>query len=161
MFLMNDQLFRKKSLDKVSSPEQLTDYIRVSNPGVWLVLAAVIILLVGVCVWGVFGQLETTVGSAAVVKDGEMTLYIKEEYLGKVEEGMFVKVKDQEYEIVSVETKPRTIPEGFDEYMLHLSGMHVGEWVFGVTAVQTDLADGVYEARIVIESIAPMSFIFD
>jgi hypothetical protein len=158
---MDNQIFRKKSLDKVSSPEQLNDYIRVSNPGVWLVLAAVIVLLIGVCVWGIFGRLETTVGSAAVVKDGEMTLYVKEEYLGKITEGMTVRVKENEYLITSVETKPQTIPEGFDEYMLHLSGMHVGEWVFGVSAMQTDLADGVYEAEIVIESIAPMSFIFD
>ena len=158
---MDNQIFRKKSLDKVSSPEQLNDYIRVSNPGVWLVLAAVIVLLIGVCVWGIFGRLETTVGSAAVVKDGEMTLYVKEEYLGKITEGMTVRVKENEYLITSVETKPQTIPEGFDEYMLHLSGMHVGEWVFGVSAMQTDLADGVYEAEIVIESIAPMSSIFD
>lgn len=158
---MDNQIFRKKSLDKVSSPEQLNDYIRVSNPGVWLVLAAVIVLLIGVCVWGIFGRLETTVGSAAVVKDGEMTLYVKEEYLGKITEGMTVRVKENEYLITSIETKPQTIPEGFDEYMLHLSGMHVGEWVFGVSAMQTDLADGVYEAEIVIESIAPMSFIFD
>ena len=45
---MDNQLFRKKSLDKVSSPEQLNDYIRVSNPGVWIALTAVIVLLFGV-----------------------------------------------------------------------------------------------------------------
>ena len=158
---MANQLFRKNSLEKVSSPEQLNDYIRVSNPGVWIALTAVIVLLVGVCVWGIFGKIETTVGSAAVVKDGHMTLYIKEEHLGEITEGMIVRVKEQEYLITSVETIPKTIPEGFDEYMLHLSGMHVGEWVFGVTAMDTDLADGVYKAEIVIESIAPMSFILE
>ena len=156
---MANQLFRKKSLEKVSSPEQLNDYIRVSNPGVWIALTAVIVLLIGVCVWGIFGRLETTVGSAAVIKDGVMTIYIKEEHLGQITEGMVVRVKDQEYLITAVETVPKTIPEGFDEYMLHLSGMHVGEWVFGVTAIDTDLADGVYKAEIVIESVAPMSFI--
>lgn len=30
---MSDQIFRKKSLDRISSPEQLNDYIRVANPG--------------------------------------------------------------------------------------------------------------------------------
>ena len=30
---MNEQLFRKKSIDRVSSPEQLNEYIRVANPG--------------------------------------------------------------------------------------------------------------------------------
>lgn len=156
---MNNQIFRKKSLEKVSSPEQLNDYIRVSNPGVWIVLTAVIVLLIGVCVWGIFGQLETTLGSAAVVKDGEMTIYIKEEYSGRVAEGMTVRVKEKEYRITSVESVPTAIHEDFDEYMLHLSDLHVGEWVFRAAVVQTDLADGVYEAEIVIESIAPMSFI--
>ena len=41
---MSDQIFRKKSLDRISSPEQLNDYIRVANPGIWMILAAVIIL---------------------------------------------------------------------------------------------------------------------
>ena len=56
---MSDQIFRKKSLDRISSPEQLNDYIRVANPGIWMILAAVIILLAGVCVWGIFGHLDT------------------------------------------------------------------------------------------------------
>ena len=43
---MNEQLFRKKSVERVSSPEQLNDYIRVANPSLWLVLGAVIVLLV-------------------------------------------------------------------------------------------------------------------
>lgn len=35
---MSDQIFRKKSLDRISSPEQLNDYIRVANPGIWMIL---------------------------------------------------------------------------------------------------------------------------
>ncbi len=30
---MENQIFRKKSIERVSSPEQLNDYVRVSNPG--------------------------------------------------------------------------------------------------------------------------------
>ena len=41
---MNNSIFRKKSLDRISSPEQLNDYIRVSTPSVWMVLFAIIIL---------------------------------------------------------------------------------------------------------------------
>ena len=52
---MNENLFRKKSVDRVSSPEQLNDYIRVANPSVWMVLAAVVILLAGVIVLRIFG----------------------------------------------------------------------------------------------------------
>ena len=67
---MNDKIFRKKSIDRMSSPEQLNDYIKVTNPGVWMALAAIVILLVGVCVWGVFETLETKLTAAAVSQDG-------------------------------------------------------------------------------------------
>lgn len=45
-------IFRKTSLDRISSPERLNDYIKVSNPGVWLILAAVAALLAAAVVWG-------------------------------------------------------------------------------------------------------------
>ena len=42
---MKNDLFRKSSIDRISSPEQLNDYIRVTNPSIWVILAAIIILL--------------------------------------------------------------------------------------------------------------------
>lgn len=45
-------IFRKTSLDRISSPERLNDYIKVSNPSVWIVLAAVAILLAAAVFWG-------------------------------------------------------------------------------------------------------------
>lgn len=52
-------IFREKSLSKVSSPEQLNDYIRVSTPAVWLVLGAIVLLLIAVTLWGFLGRLES------------------------------------------------------------------------------------------------------
>ena len=51
-------VFREKSLNSISSPERLNEYIRVSTPGVWLILAAITVLLIGILVWGVFGSLK-------------------------------------------------------------------------------------------------------
>ena len=73
---MSEKLFRKQSLVKVTSPEQLNDYVRVSNPGVWMILAAVIILLAGVCVWGVFRPYGIQVATDAA-RDGDVTLLCK------------------------------------------------------------------------------------
>lgn len=50
-------IFRQKSIDKISSPEKHDDYIRVTTPSVWIPLAAIAILLVGVIVWGFLGEL--------------------------------------------------------------------------------------------------------
>lgn len=52
------QIFREKSIERVSSPEQLDDYIKVTTPSVWLILSATIALLAGMIIWGVFGKIE-------------------------------------------------------------------------------------------------------
>ncbi len=51
-------IFRQKSIQRVSSPEELNDYIRVTTPSVWVVLAALVVLLVGMLTWSIFGTLE-------------------------------------------------------------------------------------------------------
>lgn len=55
---MDNKIFREKSLDRVSSPEQLNDYIRVTTPSIWVVLFAMLILLFGMIIWGIFGTIE-------------------------------------------------------------------------------------------------------
>ncbi|MBR4341524.1 MAG: hypothetical protein IKP88_02245 [Lachnospiraceae bacterium] len=54
----NSSVFRQKSLDKVSSPEKLDDYVRVTTPSVWITLAAIVLLLIGAVLWGIFGEVE-------------------------------------------------------------------------------------------------------
>ena len=64
----NESIFRQKSIDRISSPEQLHDYIKVSSPGAWLVLLAIIIFLVGALVWAVKGSItiNTNTGSKVI-----------------------------------------------------------------------------------------------
>ncbi len=52
------QIFRENSIERVTSPEQLDDYIKVTTPSVWLILAATVILLAGIFIWGIFGKIE-------------------------------------------------------------------------------------------------------
>ena len=53
-----DSIFRKKSMDRVTGPESLNDYIRVTSPSVWIALLALVVLLVGLLAWSVFGRIE-------------------------------------------------------------------------------------------------------
>lgn len=157
---MDNGIFREKSMKRVSSPEQLGDYVRVSNPSVWMVLAAVIILLAGVCIWGIFGRLETTVSAPVSVKDGQAVCYVREKDASSVKEGMTVAVDGRESKVISVSDVPMQITGDFDSYALHLGGFSVGEWVYAV-AVDAALADGIYQAEIVTDSVSPMSFVFN
>lgn len=43
----------------MSGPEKLNDYIRIATLPVWLVLIAVVLILVGMLCWGIFGEIPT------------------------------------------------------------------------------------------------------
>ena len=157
---MNNQLFRQKSVDKVSSPEQLNEYIRVANPSVWMVLAAIVILLAGVIVWGCIGHLDTTLTTAVVADGGEAVIYIKESDAAALDLGMTVRAGEEEYTITEISAEPIKVDEMLSEYAVHASGLTMGEWAY-IVKIDGVPADGVHKAEIVIESISPISFILN
>lgn len=136
---MSEKLFRKKSLDKIASPESLTDYIRVTNPGVWLVLAALIVLLAGACVWAIFGRMETKLPVTAKVENGMAAIMLTADEAEKVAPGESVIFDGGEGVILTI--------EGPDEAGLYTA------------AAEMNAPDGTLRAEIVTESVSPMSFI--
>lgn len=155
---MNEQLFRQKSIERVSSPEQLDAYIRVANPGVWLVLIAIVVLLVGVCVWGILGHLDTAISAVAVCENGTVTLYVKDEDCKGVQTGVEVRIGEDTASVTAISLMPIKAETGLTDYACHVGGFGAEDWVY---AVQTDaqLPDGVYSAKIIVESVSPMSFV--
>ena len=157
---MNKQLFKKSSMDKVSSPEQLHDYVKVANPGLWMVISAIVILLAGVVVWGLIGKIDTTMPTAIVTDGGNAVIYIGESDVEKLEIGMTVRSGEKEYKITDIAKEPIKAGASFTDYAIYASGLTVGEWVYEVR-IDGEHSDGVQKADIVIESISPISFILN
>lgn len=157
---MEKQIFRKKSIDRISSPEQLNDYLRVSNPGIWMILVAIIILIVGFCVWGVLGRLDTNLTTAAVVKSGTVTSYVKQSDIASVEIGQKVQIDGKECVVAEISEIPFVVTDVMGEYAMHIGAFAIGEWVYEVK-FKADIADGVYQSGIIIDSVSPMFFIFN
>lgn len=155
---MSEQLFRKKSIERVSSPEQLDAYTRVANPSIWMVLIAIVVLLVGVCVWGILGHLDTAVSAVAVCENGTVTLYVKDENGKSVLAGMEVRIGEDTASVTAISPMPIKAETELSDYVCHVGGFGAEDWVY---AVQTDaqLPDGVYSAKIIVESVLPMSFV--
>lgn len=153
-------IFRKKSIARISSPEQLNDYICVSSPSVWLLLAAVAVLLVGVVIWGVFGTMDSYLDVCAVSENGVTTCYIKEEDAARVAADMPVSIDGAEYAFASLGGKAVEADKVLDEYDMHVGGIKSGEWVYPATLAES-LPDGTYTASILTESISLMSFVFN
>lgn len=158
--MSSNTIFRKSSLDRVSSPEQLNEYIKVSRPGVWLILGAVIVLLIGVCVWGVLGTLTTNLDAVTVVQDGKATCYVDPEKAKSLTTGMEIRVGESTGSITAIAAFPMEITDDFDAYARYLSELKSGDWVVPVT-VNTSAPNGTYVAKITTESISPISFVLN
>ena len=133
---MQSKLFRQKSVERVSSPEQLNDYMRVTSPAMWMVLGAVIALLAGLLILASVKNLETTLPVEAHVDEGGLTAVVTD----AVKEGMPIRVAGQE---VQIETVYRN---------------EAGQ---KVCTADLDAEDGVYSAEIVTDSIAPIQFLLN
>lgn len=81
---MNKTVFRQSSIDRVQSPEQLNDYIKVSNPSGWLVIIAAIILLGSVLIWSVFGTVEMKKTMTSIDKNGETVIQTVSEKINPI-----------------------------------------------------------------------------
>ena len=147
-------------MDKISSPEQLHDYVKVANPGIWMAISAIVIFLAGVVVWGFIGKIDTTMASAIVTDGGNSVMYIGESDVEKLEIGMKVRSENKEYSITAIAEEPIKVDSSITDYAIHASGLTLGEWVYEVS-IDGEHSDGVNKADIVIESISPISFILN
>ena len=147
------------ALKKVTSPEQLNDYVKVSNPGIWMFLSAVTVLLIAFFIWGFVGKLDTTYLCPAVSSEGSLNCYVSEKQGSELGNLLSVTVDGQEYPVVSISQEP-VRADFLSDYVRHISGFGEDDWVYIVTA-QTDLSNGVHEAVICTERVSPISFLID
>ena len=134
-------IFRKSSLERIASPEQLTEYLHVNNPSAWLILGAVIIVLIGFLVWASLGSLETTVPATISVTNGEALAIVPGDSARKVQNGMIIRYDGKQTYLVNVE-------------------IQMGIAIADIGSSDT-LADGEYPAEVVVERIHPISFLIN
>ena len=158
---MKNAIFREKSMNRIMSPEQMNDYIRVSNPSVWMILLSVILLLAGICVWGIFGSLDTTVKTGGVCSGGILTCYLSETDYSRLQAAPVVTVEGEEYPAAASAGQPVRLGECADEYLVHLTGLKEDDWVYELTAQGDGLKDGVYSVSVILNRVRPMEFVFN
>ena len=65
--MSTNRVFRKASLDRLASPEQLDQVIKVTSPRGWMALAAIGFLLVAGLTWAIIGSLADKVGGRGIL----------------------------------------------------------------------------------------------
>ena len=129
-------IYREKTLERISTPDQLTDYLKVTNPGIWVILAAVIILLAGIFVWSCAGVMETKADAKVIVKNNVAEVAIND--AKQLSEGDELRMAGESYKIAS------TAEDKFGR-------------VIGIA--QVDLPDGIYDGIVVVDKTHPIKFL--
>lgn len=170
---MQNKLFKKSSVERFSSPEKLNDYIQVSNPTSWMVLGAMLALLLGVLVWGFFGELTETVSFSGVAHDGVLQCYVSNAVSAELEKDMAVTIAPMhdleakevvEGKVVSIADRPLSYAEaseGIDSDYL-LAALGISSWNMAVeVAADTELyEDMVYTIVAVTDIQRPIDLVF-
>ena len=126
---------------RMSSPEQLNDYLKVTSPKIWVVLIAVILLIAGLLVWSSFATIESYATGTAIADNGELTVVFDDaKKADRVQPGM-------ELEIGDVKTVVLTV--GTDEN---------GDVV---ASAKTSIPDGAYNVRVGYNSAQVISMLLN
>jgi HlyD family secretion protein len=104
---MASNLFRKVSLERLSSPEQLDLLMPVTGPLAWLALLSGVILLSVATYWGFKGEIETRVDGQGILIRRESLHDVISIGTGRIEE-LLVKVDDEirQGQLIAVLSQP-------------------------------------------------------
>jgi hypothetical protein len=158
-------LFREQSVQKIASPEKLDDYIRVTNPSVWLMLGAVAVLLACTLVWGVVGAIPTTLTKPFTQIDGALVSYFSPEDAAMLKTGMRVDAGGTPGTVTGIGETPLSYAEAAGRLTGDYAAHHLGlsEWNVPVTvSCPAAVPQGQFvDVRIVTESVRPIDFLIN
>lgn len=171
-------IFRERSLQKLSSTEQLDGMIPMIRPSFWLVLAGAVVAVAAALLWGIFSHLPVCVDAQGVVsQDGNTVLCCVPLESGKqVQEGMTVTLQSTAGDRQASDSTPSEVVwvEPYTSSQKELSSWLGDEGLAAyfladgpVIAVECDLGEEAGEflpgtllnCSIVVEEKAPLSFL--
>lgn len=153
-------LFREKSIERVSSPEQLDRYVRAGSRGYIVLLAAIIVLLAGVLFWAFIGKLETRTETACIVSGGKIVCCVDEIINEDINADAKLLVNGEK--IGNLEKKGPVLAghSGLDPILIDAANLKDDTWCVILTG-DTTLEDGSYRCELIYDSISPIKLIFD
>lgn len=178
---------KKKSTgseDRSRSPEKLNEYIRIGNAGIYILIAALILVVAALIVWGFVGRIPQTTSEYGVITGGEYEGYFcvcfigVEENTGLLPRGTDVTLRMGDGRTIDGEIVGMTsVPQSSDEIKELLGADGIGftnEWaidylvgdsVFSYTVtIMTEEDLSVYYNQIVgvtiiTDEVKPISFL--
>lgn len=90
---MKEELFRKSSLEHLTSLEKLDSCVKVTTPKAWLVTVGILVLMICAGIWSGMASLKSSIPAIGVVQEGVIHVFVSPEQAEKLKEGMTVEAK--------------------------------------------------------------------
>ncbi len=150
--------------EKITSPEQLNDYIHVTAPGAWLILSSILIFLTGFLFWVLMGRLEVSFSSYMYTEDGSSLAFISPDNASRLKKGMTVRIANSglsgNVEQVDESTTPyRKVVELVGESNALMMGLNDGDKLMKVAMHIQGAPERVSRAVYVVDTVRPLSFL--
>ncbi len=157
-------IFNKTATEKLRSPDDLDKYVRVTNPSVWLVLAACIAMLIGLLAWGIFGAVTTSVATTGTCVESQAVCFLSADDTAKVHVGDIAVVGGHRMKVSSVSSVPLSRNEAASvlksDYLV--STLVQEDWAYQINfeGDTSELSEGVpLVVNITTERVAPITLI--
>ena len=152
---------------KISSPEQLNDYIHVTASGAWFILISILIFFEGFSVWIFHGELEISFPYYVYTDEKENSFaYITIDKLDKIKNNKdaSVRIADTDNfgkitEISLHALRYENIIDKIGEYNFAKMNLNEGNKFFKVSLSFDRIPDNIAQAVFVIKRVKPLSFL--
>ena len=160
-------VFREKSLERLTTPKQFNDALKVTKVNVWVALAAILVLVGALLTWGIFGFVEVTIQAHGIADKGVVTCYVPGDSVVAV--GMDARIDDirdaqniipgQNGVVTAVTLLPSSMDEFLNDPTIQAGGLSAADHSIVVTISAPGAEDGVVGVTILRERIRPISFL--
>lgn len=146
--------------EKINSPKQLGDYITVASPNSWLIFVTALILLTGIIIWSIFGEVEARIGTVIIVDNKGIRCFVKAENIDEISTGQKVSYSDGVLTVTQISDEPIVVDEQLSEYVRWIGEITPGEYIYPVY-LKGSIKSGIYDADITVKTMTPISLIYD
>ena len=126
-----------------------------------MILVTVVVLLIGVCIWGVFGRIQATTRAAVVTENGKSICMVPDAALAGVLEYRTVNIQGEQRELQPDVLEPQVISDSTNVYIMLSGGLKVGDIVYPISLSQPLEEDGIETGVLVTEVLSPMDLFFN
>ena len=161
-----EELFTEKARNKLRSPDDLSEYVRVINPSGWIVLTACAILLFGLFTWGTVETAAANVTTFGTNVGNKVLCFLPAKQASKIRVGDSANVEGHLLKVASTSSLPVSRDDASElldsSYLVNT--LVSSDWSIVVVLKGDDvgnIAENVpLSVVITTERVAPLSLVF-